>query len=64
METVHKAKLMDGRPLAKRRLDAARVKVEKIHAAAGMKPTLATVLIGNDRASATYVRMKLSLIHI
>jgi len=58
METVHKAKLMDGRPLAKRRLDAARVKVEKIHAAAGMKPTLATVLIGNDRASATYVRMK------
>ncbi len=49
---------MDGRPLAKRvRADVA-AKVERIRAATGVTPTLATVLVGDDPASATYVRMK------
>jgi len=52
------AKLMDGRPLARRLLDGARAKVEAIRAATGVTPTLATVLVGDDRASAVYVRMK------
>jgi methylenetetrahydrofolate dehydrogenase (NADP+)/methenyltetrahydrofolate cyclohydrolase len=58
MATMNPAKLMDGRPLARRVLEAAKAKVEKIRAATGVTPTLATVLVGDDRASAVYVRMK------
>jgi methylenetetrahydrofolate dehydrogenase (NADP+)/methenyltetrahydrofolate cyclohydrolase len=58
MEASHNAKLMDGRALAQRVLEGARAKVEKVRAATGVTPTLATVLVGDDRASATYVRMK------
>lgn len=58
MEAINKAKLMDGRALARRLLAGAVAKVEKIHEIAGVTPTLATVLVGDDRASATYVRMK------
>ena len=58
MTDINKAKLMDGRALAKRVLAGARAKVERIRAVAGMVPALATVLVGDDRASATYVRMK------
>lgn len=58
MPITNSAKLMDGRALARRLLEATRVKVEKIQASAGVTPTLATVLVGDDRASATYVRMK------
>jgi methylenetetrahydrofolate dehydrogenase (NADP+)/methenyltetrahydrofolate cyclohydrolase len=56
--TINPAKLMDGQALARRVLEGAKAKVEKIRAASGMTPTLATVLVGDDRASATYVRMK------
>ena len=49
---------MDGRALAKRVLEEAAAKVEKIREASGVTPALATVLVGDDRASATYVRMK------
>jgi methylenetetrahydrofolate dehydrogenase (NADP+)/methenyltetrahydrofolate cyclohydrolase len=52
------AKIMDGRDLARRVLDAAKAKVERIQAATGYTPTLATVLVGGDPASAVYVRMK------
>jgi len=58
MDTIHKAKLMNGRVLAKRLLEDAMVRVGKIHDVAGVTPTLATVLVGDDQASATYVRMK------
>ncbi len=58
METTNKAKLMDGSAPAKRMLARAKGKVEKIRRAAQMTPTLATVLVGDDLASATYVRMK------
>jgi len=58
MDKINKAKLMDGRRLAKRLLENAAVKIEKIRKATGMTPALATVLVGDDRASAAYVRMK------
>lgn len=54
----NKAKLMDGAALAARLLAEAKAKVEKIRASTGVTPTLATVLVGDDPASATYVRMK------
>ena len=58
MTGTNKSKLMDGTALAKRLLAAARSKVEQIVARTGVTPALATVLVGDDRASATYVRMK------
>lgn len=58
MQNLNRAKIMDGRPLARRILEQARQKVEKIRSATGVVPTLATVLVGNDPASAAYVRMK------
>ena len=58
MDTINKAKLIDGAALAHRVLDEARRRVEAIRAASGVTPALATVLVGDDPASATYVRMK------
>ena len=58
MDTINKAKLIDGRRLAKRLLERAAVKIERIREATGVTPALATVLVGDDQASATYVRMK------
>jgi methylenetetrahydrofolate dehydrogenase (NADP+)/methenyltetrahydrofolate cyclohydrolase len=58
MPTVNSAKLMDGRALGKRVRDGASAKVDKILKATGVTPALATVLVGDDPASATYVRMK------
>ncbi len=58
MEPINKAKLMDGTALARRVLAEAATKVAKIRAATGVTPSLATVLVGDDPASATYVRMK------
>ena len=49
---------MEGRTLARRVLEAARVKVEHIRQATGVTPSLATVLVGDNPASAIYVRMK------
>jgi len=54
----NQAKLMEGRTLARRVLEAARVKVEHIRQATGVTPSLATVLVGDNPASAIYVRMK------
>jgi methylenetetrahydrofolate dehydrogenase (NADP+)/methenyltetrahydrofolate cyclohydrolase len=58
MNTGSQAKLMDGRALAKRVREGAAAKVDKIRKATGVTPALATVLVGDDPASATYVRMK------
>jgi methylenetetrahydrofolate dehydrogenase (NADP+)/methenyltetrahydrofolate cyclohydrolase len=58
MGTINKAKLIDGRRLAKRLLEEAAVKIDKVRQATGVTPALGTVLIGDDPASATYVRMK------
>jgi methylenetetrahydrofolate dehydrogenase (NADP+)/methenyltetrahydrofolate cyclohydrolase len=54
----NKAKLMSGRVLAKRVLEAAAEKVEKIRQASGVTATLGTVLVGDDPASVAYTRMK------
>ena len=58
MGTINQAKLMDGRPLAKRILAGAAEKVQRIRSATGVTPSLATVLVGTDPASVTYTRMK------
>jgi methylenetetrahydrofolate dehydrogenase (NADP+)/methenyltetrahydrofolate cyclohydrolase len=50
--------MMDGRPLAEEILGRARVKVAAIKRATGAAPVLATVLVGDDPASAAYVRLK------
>ena len=58
MPAVNSAKLMDGRALAKRVRDGAAAKADQIRKATGVTPALATVLVGSDPASGTYVRMK------
>jgi methylenetetrahydrofolate dehydrogenase (NADP+)/methenyltetrahydrofolate cyclohydrolase len=58
MPAVNKAKLMDGRALAKRIRAEVAAKVEKIRTATGVTPCLATVLVGNDPASVAYTRTK------
>lgn len=49
---------MDGSALARRLIAAAGERVDRLIAAHGYTPTLATILVGEDPASATYVRMK------
>lgn len=51
-------KLMNGRGPAKRIRKEVLARVERIINATGKTPTLATVLVGDDPASAVYVRMK------
>lgn len=58
MNDVEKAKLIDGRSLAKRVLEGAARKVAIIKEKAGVTPTLATIIVGEDPASQAYVRMK------
>ncbi len=54
----HGDRLMHGTALARSILDQAAVKVKALHDTARVTPSLATVLVGNDPSSATYVRMK------
>lgn len=51
-------KLIDGKAVASRIFDRCARQVEKIKRESGRTPALATVLVGDDPASATYVRMK------
>lgn len=55
---THANKIMDGRTPAKRILADVASQVQKIRSASGVTPTLATVLVGDDPSSTTYVRMK------
>ena len=50
--------IMDGKSVAKETEEALKERVEKIKQERGYVPTLATILVGNDPASATYVKMK------
>lgn len=50
--------LMDGKAVAAQMLKATAARVEAIIQKAGAQPCLATVLVGENPASATYVRMK------
>lgn len=50
--------VLDGKKLARELEADLKLRVEKIIAATGRVPILATILVGDDPASATYVRMK------
>lgn len=58
--TPPSARLMDGSSLAARILFEARERAADIASRTGALPCLATVLVGDDPASATYVKMKQS----
>ena len=49
---------MDGKSVAKETEEALKERVQKLKEEKGFIPILATVLVGNDPASATYVKMK------
>lgn len=55
---MSESKILDGRRLAQDVLAGAGQKVARIKREKGITPCLATVLVGNDPASAIYVRMK------
>ncbi|WP_406115798.1 bifunctional 5,10-methylenetetrahydrofolate dehydrogenase/5,10-methenyltetrahydrofolate cyclohydrolase [Kitasatospora purpeofusca] len=57
MET-QQARLMDGTNLARRIVETSATTAEDIRRRSGVSPCLATVLVGEDPASVTYVRMK------
>ncbi len=50
--------IMDGKSVAKETEEALKERVQKLKEEKGFIPMLATVLVGNDPASATYVKMK------
>ncbi len=50
--------LLDGKTIAQQVLDRCAERVQKIVCRSGSSPCLATVLVGHDPASVTYVRMK------
>ncbi len=58
MTTDLETKLMDGKAVAARLLAETAARVAQIKAKTGVTPCLATVLVGEDPASATYVKMK------
>ncbi|WP_413229891.1 bifunctional 5,10-methylenetetrahydrofolate dehydrogenase/5,10-methenyltetrahydrofolate cyclohydrolase [Kitasatospora purpeofusca] len=57
MET-QQARLMDGTDLARRITETGAAAAEQLRERTGVSPCLATVLVGEDPASVTYVRMK------
>ncbi len=54
------AALMDGTAVARRSLDDTRTRVSAYRETTGRTPRLATVLVGDDPASHTYVKMKVN----
>ncbi|MCC7193538.1 MAG: bifunctional 5,10-methylene-tetrahydrofolate dehydrogenase/5,10-methylene-tetrahydrofolate cyclohydrolase [Phycisphaeraceae bacterium] len=56
--SIATAKIMDGKAVAQQVLDRCALRVKEIIAASGVTPCLATILVGDDPASATYVKMK------
>lgn len=52
------AELLDGKKISEKIRSELKEQVEKIRNQAGIVPCLATILVGNDPASATYVKMK------
>ena len=58
MEARTTARLMDGTSLARQVLASAAERAAVVGARLGRRPCLAAVLVGDDPASATYVRMK------
>ncbi len=60
MTSTHSARLMDGTRLAARIVEECAARVAAITEQTGQAPCLATVLVGDDPASVTYIRMKRS----
>lgn len=60
MSSTQTAQLMDGAGLARRLLQETAARAAEITSRTRVAPCLATVLVGEDPASATYVRMKQS----
>ena len=58
MSQTQTARLMDGTALARRIVEETSDRAAEIARRAGVTPCLATVLVGEDPASVTYVRMK------
>jgi methylenetetrahydrofolate dehydrogenase (NADP+)/methenyltetrahydrofolate cyclohydrolase len=58
MSPTRTAQLMDGAALARRIVDETAARAAELARRTGTSPCLATVLVGEDPASATYVRMK------
>ncbi|MEE1838767.1 bifunctional 5,10-methylenetetrahydrofolate dehydrogenase/5,10-methenyltetrahydrofolate cyclohydrolase [Streptomyces sp. NPDC088190] len=58
MSATQTARLMDGTGLAKSIVEGATARAAEISRRTGTSPCLATVLVGEDPASVTYVRMK------
>ena len=52
------ANILDGKKISKETEEILKIRVDKIKARKGTVPTLATILVGDDPASATYVKMK------
>ena len=52
------ALILDGKALAKKTEAELRERVSALKARSGRTPILATILVGDDPASATYVNMK------
>jgi len=50
--------ILDGKKVSKETEEILKIRVDKIKARKGTVPTLATILVGDDPASATYVKMK------
>ncbi len=55
---MNNATLLDGTRVAREVLDGVRAKVSRLQDQKNVTPCLATVMVGHDPASATYVRMK------
>ncbi len=51
-------KILDGKKVAAETEDLLKNRVDSLKSTKGYTPTLATILVGNDPASATYVKMK------
>ncbi|MFA6341724.1 MAG: tetrahydrofolate dehydrogenase/cyclohydrolase catalytic domain-containing protein, partial [Fibrobacteraceae bacterium] len=52
------ALILDGKALAKETEVALKIRVDALRLRTGKAPILATILVGDDPASATYVKMK------
>lgn len=55
---MEKPLVLDGKTLAKSIEEDLKVRVQKIKDKTGITPVLATIIVGNDPASVTYVKMK------
>ncbi|HVI26601.1 MAG TPA: bifunctional methylenetetrahydrofolate dehydrogenase/methenyltetrahydrofolate cyclohydrolase FolD [Xanthomonadaceae bacterium] len=57
-QSPHQARILDGKRIAEALLDELKARVDARVAAGGSRPGLAVILVGNDPASAVYVRNK------